>query len=100
MNDLPIYDTITEITFCALPLEDINAHLGAVRVQWRGTDRYAVRRNDAWDTLGSDGEWDYEQLPSERTDEWLATHRFDFETACRLASEWAGRLANERLNRT
>lgn len=33
--------------------------------------------------------WDYEMRPSEREDEWLATHRFDEAIALRLAKEAA-----------
>ena len=54
------------------------ALLGGTRVervaQPDGTYLWAVRRNGR--CLGLDGHWSYEPLPSSRTDEWLARHRF------------------------
>jgi hypothetical protein len=55
--------------------------------------------------LGSDGTWDRERLSSEQTDDWLPEHRFDLDTALRLAKEAAphvtvkGRTAAEVLAR-
>lgn len=61
-----------------------------IRVVRRSEDRWAVLR---WSRcLGADGEWDYESIPSERTDEWKATHRFDLDTALRLAQEAAPKV--------
>ncbi|MGW9375680.1 hypothetical protein ACWGVR_37385, partial [Streptomyces xanthophaeus] len=39
--------------------------------------------------LGSDGTWEYEMRPSEREDEWLDAHRFDLDTALKLARDQA-----------
>jgi hypothetical protein len=39
--------------------------------------------------LSSNGTWDFEHTPSERTDEWIATHRFDFDAAQELAKQHA-----------
>jgi hypothetical protein len=38
------------------------------------------------------GEWEYEHIPSERTDEWKATHRFTKSRALELATEWAPKM--------
>ncbi|MDG4799033.1 hypothetical protein [Micromonospora sp. WMMD980] len=76
---------LTEMTFCALPEDNINHDIYAVTVTWRGGEQYAVKRHSQ--VLGADGEWDYEPSPSNRNDEWIATHRFDYDTACRLAME-------------
>lgn len=35
---------------------------------------YAVRQSGS--CMSTDGEWDYEPMPSSRTDEWLARFRF------------------------
>lgn len=35
--------------------------------------------------LNRDGGWDLEPIPSSRTEAWLKAHRFDLETALRLA---------------
>ncbi len=59
----------------------------ALTVEYRGRDRWAVKRHSQ--VLGSDGTWDYEMRTSEREDEWLATHRFDLDTALKLAKEQA-----------
>ena len=82
-----IHSRITEVTVCALPDDDINHHLYAVAVAWRGEETYAVTHFKQ--CLDVDGEWDWEPIPSERDDEWKATHRFDYHTALRMAVEVA-----------
>jgi hypothetical protein len=82
-----IYTRITEVTVCALPDDHINYDLYAVQVQWRGGETHAVVRHKR--CLNAAGEWDWEPLPSSRTDEWIADHRFDYHTALRLAAEVA-----------
>jgi hypothetical protein len=78
---------VTEYTVCGLPEDDINASHFALTVAYRSAGRWAVLRHGF--CLGTDGEWDYESIPSERADEWRATHRFDEDTALRLAVEHA-----------
>ncbi|MGW1059332.1 hypothetical protein [Micromonospora rubida] len=75
----------TEYTVCALPEDDINAGNFQIKVAYRGRGLWAVLRH-RW-CLGADGEWDYESIPSEREDEWLAGHRFQLDAALRLAAE-------------
>lgn len=60
-------------------------HRFAAQVEYRGHGRWAVARDGH--CLNSDGEWDWdwEHIPPERTDEWIATHRFDLDTALELA---------------
>jgi hypothetical protein len=55
-----------------------------------GTELWAVR----WMSrcLSRDGEWTLEPIPSSRTDEFLAAHRFDLDTALRLAKEAAPKI--------
>lgn len=81
---------VTEYTVCLLPEDDINASAFGITVAYRGRGLWAVSRHRQ--CLGADGEWDWEPLPSGRTDEWLATHRFDLETALRLARAEAPRI--------
>jgi hypothetical protein len=52
-------------------------------VAYRGNDRWAVIALGR--CLDINGEWSHESSPSNRTDEWLATHRFDLTTAIELA---------------
>ncbi|MEU5945119.1 hypothetical protein ABZ793_06100 [Micromonospora sp. NPDC047465] len=80
----------TEYTVCALPEDDINAHSYAITVAYRGRGLWAVTRYRR--CLGTDGEWDWESIPSEREDEWLATHRFALDEALRLAAEHAPKI--------
>lgn len=77
----------TEVEVSVLPEGDINRHLFTITVAYRGDDRWAVVRHGQ--CLGTDGAWDYEVRPSEREDEWLNTHRFDFQTALKLAADEA-----------
>lgn len=86
MTDQPaVRGRLTEVTFCALPEDNINHGSYSVTVTWRGGEQYAVKRHSQ--CLGADGTWDYEPSSSDRTDEWIAEHRFDYDTACRLAAE-------------
>jgi hypothetical protein len=77
----------TEYTVSCIPEGNINRHLYEVTVSYRGDGRWAVGRSG--DCLGADGEWDWEPSPSSREDDWLATHRFDLDTALDLACEAA-----------
>lgn len=79
----------------------IDEGLWHLTIERRAADQWAVCR---WSRcLGTDGEWDYEPLPSSRTDEWKASHRFPLDEALRLARLHApsvvvnGRTAAERL---
>jgi hypothetical protein len=56
----------TEYTLSALPEDNINARLFSIKVAYRGSGRWAVLRMG--DCLSRSGEWDYESIPSERTD--------------------------------
>lgn len=80
------------------------AQLFEISVEQRGvTHRWAVVRNGQ--VLGSDGTWSDELFPSQRDDGWLDDHRFDLDTALRIAAEAAphvtvkGRTAAEELAR-
>lgn len=73
----------TEYTVCAVPQDVQDWYLFAIIVARTAPDRWAVRMRSR--CLDADGAWDYESIPSERTDEWLAAHRFDLPTALDLA---------------
>ncbi len=66
-------------------------HTWALTVAYRGRGKWAVTQG-GHQCLGSDGEWDWEMRPSERDDTWLATHRFDLETALKLAADHAPKV--------
>jgi hypothetical protein len=94
-----------EYEVSCLPDDDINRHLYAIRVQYRGNGRYAViRLGDL--CLGADGTWDHGVKEYDRGDDWLDAHRFDLETALRLAKEQAplvtvnGRTVSDALGLT
>lgn len=82
----------TQFAVSCLPPDSIDSAVFTIKVEWRGPsqNRYAVTRMGY--CLGSDGEWDHEPIPSSRTDEWLASHRFDLDTALRLATEHAPKI--------
>lgn len=93
---LEVKSRVTEVSYCALPEDDINAMQVTVQVQWRGGGRYAVIHRSM--CLSADGEWDYESIPSERTDEWKVAHRFSYEEACSLAEKAALTVTCNGLN--
>ena len=78
-DTLPVNVQTTKYLVSCLPLDDRDARYFSVTVEWRGKDQWAVCRFG--ECLGTDGEWDYEPSTSSRTEEWLATHRFDHDTA-------------------
>ncbi|MFY1686444.1 hypothetical protein [Plantactinospora sp. WMMB782] len=73
----------TTYTVSLLPETADEYTLYAITVERRGPAGWAVVRN-RW-CLGADGEWEFEPIPSERTDEWIAAHRFPLEQALELA---------------
>ena len=82
---------ITQYTVSALPESHMEADIFAITVEYRGADRWAVLRGTR--CLAADGTWDFEPNPSSRTKEWRDSHRFDEQTALRLAREAAPKVA-------
>lgn len=80
----------TRYEVSVLPFDDINRPSFTITVEARGANRWAVCRHHQ--CLDLDGTWSWEALPSGRPDEWLATHRFDLDTALKLAREAAPRI--------
>jgi hypothetical protein len=70
-----------------LPEDDVNYRLYAVKVEYFGEGKWAV--HDGFGCLGVDGTWDEGLHAYGRGDEWLAAHRFDKQTAIKLAREAA-----------
>ena len=82
-----IYTRLSEVTVSALPEDHIDHHLFAITVQWRGEKTYAVARGRQCLSLA--GEWDWEPIPSDRAEAWVATHRFSYDAAMALAAREA-----------
>ena len=81
MSDNPeIIVNIESMSFSPIPLDNYNRVSWQVTVDWRGGDRFAVRRGP-YCLSRSTGSWDYEHIPSERRDDWLADHRFSIDDA-------------------
>jgi hypothetical protein len=103
-GSLPDGVEATTFTVSLLPYDHIDAPLFALAVEKRSEGTWAVMRMRH--CLGVGGEWDFEPSPSNREDEWLATHRFDLDTALTLAREAApavrvnGRTAADAASRT
>ena len=86
-----VREKVTAYEVSILPEDHIDAGHFTIRVEYRGRGLWAVLRHGfCW---GTDGEWDYESSPSNREDEWLATHRFPLERALELAREQAPRMS-------
>lgn len=89
MSDMPERDL--ELA-CARELgERLGRPFETLAVEDRGNGQWAVTRPRR--CLGVDGEWDWEPIPSEREDDWLAAHRFDLATALALAKQAAPTVA-------
>lgn len=78
----------TEYEVCCLPEDDINAFSFALTVRYRGNGRWAVQRGEHA-CLGTDGEWAQGVKEYDRGSAWLNNHRFDLDTALRMAREAA-----------
>ena len=69
----------TRYEVSCLPEDDINAHAWTLTVEYRGRGLWAI--TDGHGCLGDNGEWDYENSPSNRDPMWIATHRFRLDDA-------------------
>lgn len=72
----------------------INASSFTLTVMHRGPNQWAVLNGGTGSRrcLGSDGLLDWDTVPPEHADEWLATHRFTREEAFALAREHAPKV--------
>jgi len=76
----------------------IDSAMYCCSVVYNGFGKWSVRRGLSHDKdeqrpcLGRDGEWHYENLPSDRSSEELERDRFDVVTALALAREMAPRV--------
>lgn len=77
----------TQYTVSVMPENSTDRHLFDLTVELRGPGQWAVCHMRK--CLGTDGQWDYEPLPSERDDKWKAGHRFDLNQALILAQQAA-----------
>ena len=100
----------TEYWVSCLPEDDINASAFTLVVRYRGGGRWAVGRGSTSDVpcMNAAGEWSYgvewedegvepstdEEFASynRARDEWMDAHRFDEETALRLAKQHAPQM--------
>lgn len=85
--DLALNCHVTTYEVGLFPLDHEGSSVYNLRVEYRGKDLWGVFRSK-W-CLGSDGEWDWEPVPSDRDDEWAAAHRFGLDTALKLARQHA-----------
>lgn len=79
--------TVRPVTYyvTGLPDDDENAFTWMISIEWRGPgDLWAVMHHGKCLSTTPDW-WDYEPSPSNREDDWKATHRFPWETAVDLA---------------
>lgn len=77
-----------EYTVNCLPEDDYDSFAFEIRIQYRGNGRYAVIRH-GHSCLGADGTWDQGVKEYDRGEAWLDSHRFDLDTATRLAKQQA-----------
>lgn len=82
---LAVHAVTYEVGF--FPPDEEASSVFNLTVEYRGGQKWGVIKGRR--CLGSDGTWDWEGIPSERTDEWLASHRFDLDAALDLARRHA-----------
>lgn len=71
---------VDRYSISSLPDNDRERDLFTIHVDRRGHDSWAVLLRGAF-CLSVEGEWEYEHIPSDRTADWLAEHRFDLDDA-------------------
>ena len=78
----------TVYSVCWLPMTTGDYFDFAITVELTShTGTWAIRRHGM--CLGRNGFWTWELRPSSREDNWLTEHRFDLQTALRLAADAA-----------
>lgn len=83
----------TAYVISCLPEGHDERFMYTVQVRYRGDGLYAVKHTLR--CYGTDGTWEYEpdfDEDDEAEDAWLKAHRFDHDTALRIAREQAPRL--------
>ena len=95
-----VYARVTSYDVSVWPegIECIDSETWKLTVEYRGHGKWAVTRGRS--CLGSDGRWDWEVRPSEREDEWLATHRLPLGEALDLARKHAPHVTINGLTAT
>lgn len=81
---------VTRYEVSSYPPDDINSHCFTLAVEYRGEGKWAVLNGRQ--ALDASGDMDWEPIPSERDDEWLAAHRFDLDTALAIAKKAAPKM--------
>ena len=108
LTDARITVTSYEVSVWPEDCSGMDSAMYCCSVTHSGYGNWAVRRGSASSgapVLGIDGQWHHERLPSDRTRKELAEHRFDLETALKLARDMApgvtlnGRTAEQALAR-
>ena len=95
MDDARVTVTSYEVSIWPEDCSGMDSAMYCCSVTHSGYGNWSVRRGSASSdapVLGIDGQWHHERLPSERTKRELAEHRFDLETALKLAREMAPRV--------
>lgn len=97
-----IVAVLERVSFSPFPADSFDRAVWEItvnRAQGFDGERWAVRQMGRVLNVQTEV-WEYEPIPSDRTDQWLAMHRFDsYEGACRVAIRlapgvtWNGRTA-------
>lgn len=77
----------TAFAVCVLPFTHPEFGKYAVTVQWCGGDRWSAGQGGF--QLSADGSWDWVPPGREQDSDWKAAHRFDLDSALRLAEQAA-----------
>lgn len=85
-----VFEMATAYSVSLLPVDHPEHDVFSLTVEWRGEGRWGVFCRGF--CMDASGERDYEPIPSSREDDWLATHRFDLDTALALARAHVGEI--------
>lgn len=79
-----------------LPIDHPKRHHYTLYVEWRGQNLWAVTTGHR-DALGTDGTFAIEPVTDKGHDAWIATHRYDHDTAIDLAKQHAPQLTHDGI---
>jgi hypothetical protein len=96
MTRLMTFEYATTHSVSCLPIDHDHAFEYTVLVEYAGHDKWAVRRFKR--CYNAAGEADWESTSSERTAEWLAEFRHDFDTAMEIARKVAPTLRSNGVS--
>lgn len=95
MTEVAVRPVAYKVTVWPETVHCVDQALWCVTVHYEGYGNWSVRRGNLsgnGPVLGRDRRWHLENLPSDRTREEIAEHRFSYDEAMKLAADMAPKV--------